>query len=134
MDVTSKDQGVTFSVNQAASIAALEQDSYPIVPFVEISCVGRLQIVQGFIEIGREGLQEEMKMVIQKTVAEKADSKLSHHLGQKLEEDSSVLIVQHDGPFLNASVKDVVVSSSKEDPWGPRHVIFNLQQFLSNIN
>jgi hypothetical protein len=68
-----------------------------------------------------------MKMVVQKAITEKLNSKLSHHVCQELEESLPISVVKEDGSLLDTPVEDVVKGSLDKGSLGSWHGIHKLQ-------
>lgn len=68
VNVPCKNQRVFFFIDKPALVAALEQESNPIVPEIDVLGVTSLDVFKNFVEIGIRYLKEKMKMIVHQTI------------------------------------------------------------------
>jgi len=124
VDIAGENGEVTFFFNEDALVSALVEVPDSLVPAIEGTGVGDVEMAHEFAEVAEWCLYQEMKVIAHQDVSMELDGIDVNGLGNEAQENPPVLIVFKDIPPLVATAGYVVNGAGILDAQWSSHTHF----------
>ena len=111
MNITAKFQEIFIFLYEDGLVTPLKQMTTPTMTAIKIDCIGGIEALHEFIQVGLWGLEKEMEMIAHNYKTMQVDSEKFEVGGEDFEKLGLIRAIPEDVSFLIAPAGDVIPSS-----------------------